>query len=185
MNVRNNTTGNGHNSIIAQIVALFDKIGDGCRKLLRNLKYVVPDEFDRGTRWRWKLLCAWVLPLAALAFALIFFTIEPLYFFAILISVLYKALTTQCEYNNYVHSGTGQGTSGLKPENPLLIRLIVIVVALIFLFVSVLAHIFWIDEVSMRAVVIVCGWLDILITCGLDILDALAILFQAEPPNFN
>ena len=90
-----------------------------------------------------------------------------------------------CEYNNYKQSGTGQRASGIKPENPLLAKLITIGVALVFVFVIISAHISKSDEVTFLGVVLICGRIDIIITCLLDIVEALAQLYNAALPHYD
>lgn len=175
------TRGNEHGFV----EPLFDKIADCCRSILRKLKYVVPNDFVRTKWWKLKLISSFTLPVMALVFSLIFLTIEPLYFIAIMLSVGYKTLMVFCEYNNYKYSGTGQRTSGLNPENPVLIRLVAIITAWVFVIIVVAVHIFWPGDVTMQGVVIILGLFDVVITCGLDICDALAALFLAEFPIFN
>lgn len=181
MSNRNIARGNGHNFI----EALFRKTADCCRKILRKLKYVVPDELVCENWWKVKLFFSFTLPVAAALFSIIFLTIEPLYFAAIIISVGYKTLMVLLEYNNYKNNGTGQRTSGVRPENPVLIRLVAIIAAWVFVTIVVVVHIFWPGDVTMQGVVIIFGLLDLVITCSLDTCDALVALFLAELPFFD
>ena len=179
---KNDTNVGAHNNVSG----VFDKLSEAGRRILRNFKYEISIERSCKKWWRVQLLLCFVLPLSALGLSMYFLWVDKqLYFIVIAGSVAYKALVTICEYHNYKQAGTGQRATGIRPENPFFIKFGVIIFALLIIGVAITSHLFEPRSVPFESVVLLCGFLDICITCGLDVLGALVVLYDAQAPSID
>lgn len=156
--------------------ARFKHVG---RKILISCKYKILSDWPMPGLFKESI--AFVLPLARGLISIKMFKVAPLVFAATLCELTYKFFVSWYSYRSYCYSHNHQSPNA-RPlqETPLLLRTTAYIVLVSLLLLTVFLSLFMPNIVSFKATWTIAAFSNIVLTCIMEIIDALVSVYNAK-----
>lgn len=155
---------------------LLNHIGTG---ILHSLKYDIPP--GRQVSKPLKIIPSFALPVATVVLSFLMLKMAPLVFWSNTVALAYKFFVAFCDYQSYKQAYDSVSSMACSlPETPLLIRTVLLLILIGVLIVVAGLSIAVPTAITPNALWLICATLNIIVTCIIEIIDALVAVYDAQ-----